>query len=184
MNDSRRLPILSSRDAAAAQFASLLNNPYLPDGQRDVRRRVSKMTPAKKRAFCKAIANGASPTKAARALGVARSTVYYQRSIDPDFDTAWVEALEQAADLHEDALHELSVKTRNVGAVIFQLKNRRPDKWKDRHEVEQHQETRYVHDLHPDAERAILERMLELQQSRPALQEASPHGPEKRGHAS
>ncbi len=48
----------------------LLDNPYLPE----VRRRVAKMTPALWRKFCEALAEGASPTKAAKALDVARST--------------------------------------------------------------------------------------------------------------
>ena len=72
---------------------------------------------------------------ASRALGLARSTVYYQRSIDPDFDAAWMEALEQDADRYEDALEQLATKTKNVGAVIFGLKNKRPGKWQDRHDV-------------------------------------------------
>ena len=151
----------------ADQHRRLLQNQYSVDGPV---RRVAKMTPALKRKFCEALANGASPTKAAKAIEIARSTAYYQRSIDPEFWEAWQEALERAADLHEDALNELSMKTRNVGAVIFQLKNRRPDKWKDRHEVEQHRETRYVHELDPSAARAIAQNILaQLQQQEPPV---------------
>ena len=165
----------------AQQHARLLANPYVPDAPK---RCVAKMTPALKRKFCEALANGASPTKAGKAIGIARSTAYYQRGVDPDFWEAWHEALERAADLHEDALHELSVKTRNVGAVIFQLKNRRPDKWKDRQQVEQHRETRYVHELGPGAEAAILARQRELEHQRLDRAERSLEAPEKRGHAS
>lgn len=93
------------------------------------------MTPARKRNFCAALAAGASPTKAAKVIGVARSSCYYQRGNDPDFAEAWAEALERQADLAEDTLAELAHKTKNVGAVIFSLKNLRPGKWKDRHEV-------------------------------------------------
>ena len=53
---------------------------------------------AGKQKFCEALANGASPTKAAKAIEVARSTVYYQRGIDPEFKEAWADALERAAD--------------------------------------------------------------------------------------
>lgn len=138
----------------AEHHARLMTNPYIPDVPK---RRVAKMTPALKRKFCEALANGASPTKATKAIGIARSTAYYQRSIDPDFAEAWEEALERAADLHEDALHELSVKTKNVGAVIFQLKNRRPQKWQDRHDVnvEKRSITLHAH-LPPLAEQELL----------------------------
>ena len=71
----------------AEQHAQLLENRYSVDGPE---RRVAKMTPALKQKFCEALANGASPTKAAEALDVARSTVYYQRGIDPEFREAWV----------------------------------------------------------------------------------------------
>lgn len=117
----------------AAANLRLLNNPYVPDAPR---RRVAVMTAAKKRKFCEAIANGVSPTSAAKALGVARSTVYYQRTIDPQFAEAWAEAQERDADRYEDALDHLANKSRNVGAVIFGLKNKRPEKWKDRHDLE------------------------------------------------
>lgn len=175
--DALELVVAEPLSVEAEQHARLLANPYVPVAPR---RRVAKMTPALKRKFCAGLARGASPTKVAKAIGIARSTAYYQRGIDREFRDAWEEALERAADLHEDALNELSVKTRNVGAVIFQLKNRRPDKWKDRHEVEQYRETRYVHELDPGAARAIATNILELEQSR-ALE---PHGPENRGHAS
>ena len=136
------------------QHLQLLQNRYSVDGPE---RRVAKMTPALKRKFCEALADGASPTKASRAIQIARSTAYYQRGIDPAFAEAWEEALERAADLHEDALHELSVKTKNVGAVIFQLKNRRPQKWQDRHDVKMEKRSITLHaHLPPLAEQELL----------------------------
>lgn len=116
-----------------ATSIDLLDNPYVPD----VKRRVAKMTPALKGKFCGALAEGASPTKAAQALGLARSTVYYQRGIDPDFKAAWEEALEQQADLYEDALRKAALVQGNIGGIIFGLKNLRPAKWKDKHEIVQ-----------------------------------------------
>ena len=68
-------------------------------------------------------------------MGCTRQSAHYQRQIDPDFAEAWAEALERQADLAEDTLAELAHKTKNVGAAIFTLKNLRPWKWKDRHEV-------------------------------------------------
>lgn len=99
------------------------------------KRRVRQWTPARKRKFCELVAAGASITKAAEALGCTRQSAHYQRGIDPDFAEAWEEALERQADLAEDTLAELAHKTKNVGAAIFTLKNLRPWKWKDRHEV-------------------------------------------------
>ena len=124
------VPIELSEEAA--EHLRLLTNPYVPDGKK---RHISKMTPAKKRKFCEAIANGASPTRAAKALGVARSTVYYQAAVDPEFKAAWAEAQERDADRYEEALEHLATTTRNVGAVIFGLKNKRPDKWQDKQEI-------------------------------------------------
>lgn len=116
----------------AEQHARLLRNQYSVDTRE---RRVAKMTPGIKRKFCEALANGASPTKAAKALEVARSTVYYQRGIDPEFRNAWADALERAADRYEDRLDELAMESTHPAHVIFQLKNRRPGKWQDRHDV-------------------------------------------------
>lgn len=174
--DDVELVIAEPLSPEAQQHARLLANPYVADVPK---RRVAKMTPALKRKFCEALADGASPTKASSAIQIARSTAYYQRGIDSDFAEAWEEALERAADLHEDALHELSVKTKNVGAVIFQLKNRRPQKWQDRHDVnvEKHEVRHYVHELGPGAARAIAAHMLELEQSRPALEGTLPDAP-------
>lgn len=116
----------------AEQHAQLLRNQYSVDTRE---RRVAKMTPALKQKFCEALANGASPTKAAKALEVARSTVYYQRGIDPEFKEAWADALERAADRYEDRLDELAMESTHPAHVIFQLKNRRPQRWQDRHDV-------------------------------------------------
>ena len=142
------------------EAASLLTNPYLPDGENGKRRRVSKWTAPLKRRFCQALAEGASPSKAAHALELSRSGVYYQRSVDPDFAAAWDEARELAADMYEDRLHDLAVGDRNPASVIFQLKNRRPERWRDRHEVAttvQHQHTFSVEELSPERQEALAE---------------------------
>lgn len=148
----------------------LARNPYVPDDRGGVKRRVRTMTPARKRRFCAALAAGASPTKAACAVGVARSTAYYQRGIDQDFAEAWAEALERQADLAEDTLAELAHKTKNVGAAIFTLKNLRPEKWKDRHEVvsESHSTSLNLSaQLGPEATQALLD-MARREQDRKA----------------
>lgn len=150
---------LVPRDAEA----SMLTNLYLSDGEIGKRRRVRKWTAPLKRRFSQAIAEGASTSKAAHALEMSRSGVYYQRSVDPDFAAAWDEALELAADLYEDRLHDLAVGDRNPASVIFQLKNRRPDRWRDRHEVDQRIEYHHtfsVEALPPERQKALAEMTL------------------------
>ncbi|MCH8008305.1 MAG: hypothetical protein IIC91_05515 [Chloroflexi bacterium] len=168
----------------AEKQARLLYNQYSVDGPE---RRQRKATRAIKRKFCQALANGASVTKACGALEISTAAMYYQRQQDPEFKEAWEDALERAADRYEDRLDELSIKGNHPGSTIFQLKNRRPQKWQDRHDVtvEKHEEHRYVHDLGPGAQLAILERMQELREARaktPA--ELGLEGLQKRGHAS
>ena len=116
----------------ALEHARLLQNQYNTDGPE---RRVAKMTPALKRKFCEAAGNGASPTKAAKAIEVARSTVYYQRSIDPEFKEAWADALERAADRYEDRLDELAMEGKHPLPVFGMLRALRPEKWADKKDV-------------------------------------------------
>lgn len=113
----------------AEQHARLLQNPYNVD---DPTRRIAKLTPGLKRKFCEALAQGASVTKAAQAIGVAKSTAYYQRSIDPQFREAWVDALDSAADLCEDRLAELRKESTHPAFVFGSLKVLRPEKWGDK----------------------------------------------------
>ncbi len=76
----------------------------------------------------------------------------------------------QLADLHEDALNELSVKTRNVGAVIFHLRNRRPESGRTGTivTVEKHEQHTHIHELAPSAAAAIAQNILQqIQQQEP-----------------
>ena len=125
-------------------------------------RRVRKLTQALKRKVCEAIATGASPTRAAEAVGVSRSALYYQRGVDPDFAAAWQEALEIQADMYEDALRQAAIEQKNIGGIIFGLKNLRADKWRDRHEVEQRRsvEVSITLDALPQAQREALAELL------------------------
>ena len=99
-------------------------------------RRARKLTVGVKQAFVALIAGGYSPTRAAKEVGVSRQAAYKQRSADPDFSAAWGEALEQQADLYEDALRKAAIDQHNIGGIIFGLKNLRSAKWRDRHEVD------------------------------------------------
>ena len=70
-------------------------------------------------------------------LGIARSTAYLWRKEDEEFKKAWEDAyLEGCTTLADEAEHALrNHMKKNVTAVIFTLKNIRPEKWNDRYEV-------------------------------------------------
>ena len=162
MQDETEATVLEGEvlPTAAEAAQAIVNNPYLsraPSGDGKVRR-VSKWTSPIKCRFIVAIAEGASTTKAANALGLARQGAYYQREIDPEFAVAWDEALELAADLFADLLHEAAISSRHPAFMIFLMKNRWPDRWRDQHEVKttvQYQHTFSVAELSPERQRAL-----------------------------
>ena len=114
------------------RLAQLESNLYLERSGR-----TRKLTASLRRRFIALLAEGYSPTRAAQAVGVTRPAVYYWRNVDPDIREAWAEALEQRADRYEDALEHSAIEQHNIGGIIFGLKNLRPNKWRDRHEIEQ-----------------------------------------------
>ena len=116
----------------AERHGRLLQNRYNVD---DPKRRIRKLTPGLKKKFCKALAQGASVTKAAQAIGVAKSTAYYQRDIDKQFKEAWDDALDSAADLCEDRLAELREKSTHPAFVFGTLKVLRPEKWGEKKDI-------------------------------------------------
>lgn len=109
--------------------------------------------------------NGAAIVDVARDLGISPSTVYYWRNQYPEFAQAFRSGGESAVDFAEIRLWEKAVGYRyqeevvtkeidpetgmltekvsfhnkelppDNSALFFYLKNRRPHKWKDRHEV-------------------------------------------------
>lgn len=104
-------------------------------------------------AFLTALASGLSVTGAAAASKVDVRTLYRDREQDEDFKTAWDMAIEQGTDaLEDEALRRAKDGTarpvfhngKKVGTVqehsdtlmIFLLKARRPDKFKDRAQVD------------------------------------------------
>ena len=129
--------------------------------------------PRKKRAVLEALENGATLAQAAAAVKVVPLTVRRWRKADPEFQVAVNEAMELGTELAEDAL--LQCATRLVlknpayqTSLIFLLKNRRPDRWRDvqdrrhqgsfRHEVSLTDEQRraeldaYISEIEADAE--------------------------------
>ena len=43
--------------------------------------------------------------------------------------------MERQADGLEDALHDLAIEKSNPAGIIFSLKNRRPEVWRDQHDL-------------------------------------------------
>ena len=170
----------------AEQQARLLYNQYNVDGPA---RRQRKATPAIKQKFCEALAGGASVTKVCAALEISTAAMYYQRSNDIEFREAWADALERAADRYEDRLDELTMESTHPAPVIFQLKNRRPEKWQDRKDVKVEQQHDHHHSLEvPEVAmtqllKIVQTRLLEKQRLLPPP-ENSTTGSQKRGHAS
>ena len=106
-------------------------------------------TPKKKAEFCDALRTGQSVSGACKAASIIRRTAYKWRDADPDFAKAWDHAIEDGTDALEDearrrafegAEEPVFYQGKQVGTVrkysdtllIFLLKGRRPDKFKDR----------------------------------------------------
>lgn len=112
-------------------------------------------TPKKRAAFLTSlIETGGNVSRACEAAGIARQRVYEWRSADADFAAAWDEAVEAGTDeLEEEARRRAyegvdepvfyqgetcgTVRKYSDTLLIFLLKGRRPDKYRDsvKHEV-------------------------------------------------
>ena len=163
-DDSTALVPREPLSEEAEQQARLLYNQYNVDGPA---RRQRKATPAIKQKFCEALAGGASVTKVCAALEISTAAMYYQRSNDIEFREAWADALERAADRYEDRLDELTMGSTHPAPVIFQLKNRRPEKWQDRKDVkvEQHHDHHHHLELPGSSSQELLEMVRERLES-------------------
>lgn len=108
----------------------------------------TKRTPKSEEAFLSALANGASVTLAGKSAGIGRSALYMWREDDKEFAKRWDSALESGTDLLEDEAKRRAVEGVKrpvyqggecVGYVqeysdtllIFLLKGRRPEKYRD-----------------------------------------------------
>lgn len=109
----------------------------------------TKRTPKKEAAFLDALRDGLSVTAACLDAGIARSSAYEWRAEDAGFRERWDDAVEEGTDRLEDEAQRRArdgvtepvfYKGHRVGEVqrysdtlmIFLLKARRPDKFKDR----------------------------------------------------
>ena len=92
-------------------------------------------TPKKRAAFLKTLAAGDSVSKACDAAGIGRRTAYDWRDADEELAAEWDDAVETGTDVLEDEAVQRA-KNGSDTLLIFMLKARRPEKYKDhyRHE--------------------------------------------------
>ena len=78
-----------------------------------------------KRKFIETLEAQGTVLHAAKAAGVSRWTAYRWRQVDPEFDSRWDEALENAVDVVENSLYQKAVNGDTI-CMIFYLKAHRP----------------------------------------------------------
>jgi hypothetical protein len=86
--------------------------------------------PARER-FLTALGEGLSVAGAAKLAGVGRQTVYDWRKRDAAFASAWDDAIETGTDNLEDEARRRAMSSSDT-LMIFMLKARRPEKYKER----------------------------------------------------
>jgi Bacteriophage Sf6, terminase small subunit-like len=88
-------------------------------------------TPKNREKFLEGLSEGLSVGAAARSAGFARRTAFEWKAEDPDFAAAWEEAYESGT----DAIEEVAIaraKEKSDSLLMFLLKSRRPDKYRER----------------------------------------------------
>lgn len=105
---------------------------------------LTKLTPEKKENFLDSLRTTPNVSAAAKSIGVSRQTVYQERKQDKEFADSWDDAIGEALDNLEAALHSRAVNgvTNEVfyegvpcgtkteysdSAAMFLLKSRRPE---------------------------------------------------------
>lgn len=103
----------------------------------NTKRPVTGLTPKKMETFIATLRDGYSVAKACRAINVSRQFAYVERARNAEFAAAWEDALEDGGDALEDRLSDIgnSSLPGNVTAMIFLLKGRRPEKYRERADV-------------------------------------------------
>ena len=110
---------------------------------------MTKLTDKKRAAFLKTLAGGGSITKGCELIGISRQAMYARRSADEDFAREWDDAVEAGTDCLEDEAFRRAfegtekpvgfykgqasahVKEYSDTLMIFLLKGRRPDKYRE-----------------------------------------------------
>lgn len=91
----------------------------------------SKRTTEKEQAFFASLREGHSVAGACKSAGFARRTAYEWRAADEAFRAAWDDAVEEGTDELEDEAVQRA-KDGSDTLLIFMLKSRRPETYKDR----------------------------------------------------
>lgn len=76
-------------------------------------------------------ANGCSMDEIAQAIGIGKSTLYDWGDRHPQIQQAIKKGREKSVDMVENALFKSAING-NVTAMIFYLKNKAPDRYKDK----------------------------------------------------
>ena len=95
----------------------------------------TKRMDEKRAKFLASLAEGNSIARAAGDAGIGRTTAYEWREVDEAFAKAWDDAVETGTDSLEDE----AVRRAKAGSdtlLIFMLKARRPEKFKERTSTE------------------------------------------------
>lgn len=92
---------------------------------------MSKLTVEKKEKFLANLTEGWSVTNAADGIGVSRQALYKLRQEDENFADEWDSAIEEGTDRLEDEAIRRAMGNSDT-LMIFMLKARRPQKYKDR----------------------------------------------------
>ncbi len=125
-------------------------------------------TPKKRSAFLEGLAGGASVTAACLLAGIGRRSAYDWRDSDEAFAAEWDDAVEAGTDLMEDEMRRRAVdgvdeprfhdgevcghvRRYSDTLLIFMLKARRPDKYKERGEVAQTGKVAFKMDFGPSS---------------------------------
>lgn len=95
---------------------------------------MTKLTDNRKETFLLILSQGNSITAAARAIGVSRQAIYNYRDHDAAFKRAWDNAIEEGLDTLEDEAIKRAKKSSDL-LLMFLLKGGRPDKFKDRVDI-------------------------------------------------
>lgn len=97
-------------------------------------KKLSKLTHKKRDEFLAVLSEGESVQSAANAIAVSRQAVYKLRETDDGFAALWDGAINSGTDILEDEAVRRAKKSSDV-LLMFLLKGRRPEKYKDRTDI-------------------------------------------------
>ena len=121
------------------EYFSKRREEYVDETENDIRGRPSKYDPEIHIPLVKSLfAKGYSVRAVAAKMGLVNQTLYNWRDRHPDFAEAMEIGQGLGMAMYEDFLRETAENnTGSASATIFAVKNKNPDEWKDKHEVEQ-----------------------------------------------